>query len=514
MNDKSDSQNELDRVLEKIQEIVKKSTDGDYIYRGEPECYEDPPYYGKVSSGLYRALLFDPIGEESIEESIKDYHIKTIESHIARFEMEILKSAKTYLYETDNETGTDFEILSRLQHYGGKTNLIDFTTDYLIALFFACNRSGHKDGRVVLLERESKDYEVGKPSRLMKRAESQKSVLVQRSKGYINPETVVIIPRNLKPSVLKYLEKYHEISNVQVYNDIHGFIKWFSGYLDPMLEFVKGVIYQNRAGLENSMQEKLKGYKKAYEHFTEALRLKADFTEVYINRGAILRDVNEFDPALKDFNRAIDINPKFANAYNQRGVYYAKIGDAEKALSDFNIAINLDPESANFYNSRGITYKDMSEVNLAIKDYEKAIELDSEFPEAYNNLGLVYDEKGEHDKAIDYYSKAIDLRSFYADAYINRGIAYRDKGDIVYAIFDFNNAILLKSDDARTYYYRGEALLRMERWTEAKADLKKSEDRDVDIMALFFNDYENIEAFEKRNGVRLPEDIKAMLMQR
>ena len=31
MNDQSDSKNELNRVLEKIQEIVEKSADGDYI---------------------------------------------------------------------------------------------------------------------------------------------------------------------------------------------------------------------------------------------------------------------------------------------------------------------------------------------------------------------------------------------------------------------------------------------------------------------------------------------------
>ena len=48
MNDQSDSQNGLSRVLEKIQEIVEKSADGDYVYRGEPECYD------KVSSNLYR----------------------------------------------------------------------------------------------------------------------------------------------------------------------------------------------------------------------------------------------------------------------------------------------------------------------------------------------------------------------------------------------------------------------------------------------------------------------------
>ena len=33
MNDKSNAQNDFSKVLEKIQEIVEKSADGDYIYR-------------------------------------------------------------------------------------------------------------------------------------------------------------------------------------------------------------------------------------------------------------------------------------------------------------------------------------------------------------------------------------------------------------------------------------------------------------------------------------------------
>ena len=44
-NTQSDS---LSEVLEIIHEIVEKSSDGDCIYRGEPECYE------KVSLSLYR----------------------------------------------------------------------------------------------------------------------------------------------------------------------------------------------------------------------------------------------------------------------------------------------------------------------------------------------------------------------------------------------------------------------------------------------------------------------------
>ena len=90
--------------------------------------------------------------------------LKLLKPHIARFETEILKAAKTYLYETVNETISDFEILAQLQHYGCRTNLIDFTTDYLIALFFACDSSYHRDGKVILLKRESEEYDAEKTS--------------------------------------------------------------------------------------------------------------------------------------------------------------------------------------------------------------------------------------------------------------------------------------------------------------------------------------------------------------
>ena len=54
------------------------------------------------------------------------------------------------LMENDTAETTDFEILTEIQHYGGKTNLIDFTIDYLVALFFACDGHHDKDGRVIL----------------------------------------------------------------------------------------------------------------------------------------------------------------------------------------------------------------------------------------------------------------------------------------------------------------------------------------------------------------------------
>ena len=118
MNKQPTDSEQSKNVQKIIQRIIDWSADGDYIYRGENENYGE-----KVSSSLYRDYA-DDINE-------KNFNIEIVQK-------EIIGKAKEFTDETD-----DFEILTALQHYGGKTNLIDFTSDYLIALFFACD-GGYK----------------------------------------------------------------------------------------------------------------------------------------------------------------------------------------------------------------------------------------------------------------------------------------------------------------------------------------------------------------------------------
>ena len=48
---------------------------------------------------------------------------------------------------TTGERVSDLSILTQLQHYESQTNLIDFTTDFNIALFFACDgQPGEMEG--------------------------------------------------------------------------------------------------------------------------------------------------------------------------------------------------------------------------------------------------------------------------------------------------------------------------------------------------------------------------------
>ena len=522
MNTQSRSQNGLNRVMGKIQEIVEKSADGDYIYRGESECY------GKVSSNLYREY------EKEIEAD--SFDIKVVQQ-------EILNEAKEYL----EEISSDFEILTELQHHGGKTNLIDFTTDYLVALFFACDGSHDKLGRIILLENQSEAYKVIKPTKIINRVTSQKSIFVQSETGFIDPVQckVIYIPKDLKTHVLDYLQKHHDISTKNIYNDLQGFIENRRIHKSDYTEFYKGMTCQDRGDLAADQVEKNNWYEKSVEHYSKVLELNPVLVVAHNNRGLAYHKKAEFDNAIKDFNKAIALAPHYTEGYRNRGgaflekgkfdkaiadfkmalalkndyaevyynlgIAYEKKGEYDKAIENHNTAIELKPDFAEAYCARGIVYREIEDHDQEFQNYTIAIKLNPDFAEAFHNRGIVYSLKGKHDNAIEDYTTAIKLNQNQANVYFCRGISYGAKGDYDKAIHDYSYTIELNSDYAEAYCNRGEAWLYLKRWEKAKADLITARDKGLDIIDLFHNDYESIEDFEQKNDIQLPEDIAAML---
>ena len=53
--------------------------------------------------------------------------------------------------ERQGRSYSDLELLAELQHNGAATCLIDFTTNALVALWFACGGNSKRDGKVVAL---------------------------------------------------------------------------------------------------------------------------------------------------------------------------------------------------------------------------------------------------------------------------------------------------------------------------------------------------------------------------
>ena len=353
----------------------------------------------------------------------------------------------------------DFEILTEIQHYGGKTNLIDFTTDYFIALFFACDGHYDEDGRVILQEIDEIRSMIAHPRNPRHRVIAQKSVFVRPPRGFIEPreDEMVIIPLHLKQPMLEHLRNYHAIFTETIYNDLYGFIRNQDIHGNAYTEFYRGFASQNRADGTKTPEGKQQEYEAAITHYTNAIELKPDLVNVYNNRGNVYADKGELDNAIRDFTTAIQLiqlQPDLASAHNNRGGAYADKGELDNAIRDYNKAIQLNPNYAEAYYNRGIGYKEKGKLDNAIRDYTEAIQFQPNFAESYYNRGNAYKEKGDFEKAVTDYSTAIELKPDDAAAYNNRGGVYADKGNFENAIKDYNKAIQLNPNYAEAYYNR------------------------------------------------------------
>ena len=234
-----------------FQEIEKKSKDGDYIYRGEPKCHEN------VSSRLWRKF----------SKNTQNYDVPRVD--ISKVEDELFCGVQKHVPTPDEKK---IDLLSEIQHFGGDTNLIDFTTNYLIALFFACEKLFDENGRVILQDKD-KDEErdmIVEPDIPQNPRDSQHRIVVQKSvffrgpDGIFNPEerNIVTILAHQKKDIMSYLEKYHDISMSTVYGDLHGYIKYQDRHGGGYTQFYAGLASMNQGNCEM-----------AVGHFTRAIDL-------------------------------------------------------------------------------------------------------------------------------------------------------------------------------------------------------------------------------------------------
>ncbi len=99
---------------------------GEYAYRGQEKAEWD------VTSCAYRQLRPKPGDDPE----------PTLEQFIEYHENELIEPARRDGHgERDGRILHDLELLTDLQHYGARTCLIDFTYNFLIALWFACKGS-------------------------------------------------------------------------------------------------------------------------------------------------------------------------------------------------------------------------------------------------------------------------------------------------------------------------------------------------------------------------------------
>jgi len=475
---------EFNKVQDLIAKIVLACKGRDAVFRGEPRQYGVP-----ASSRIYRRYGTDDV--------FNDYFGP------ADIEREIVAKARSVLYADDTP---EMHILTDLRHFGGDTNLVDFSEALPVALFFACNvelgeddeddeddkddedDEDDEDGRVLVLHKDCLGthgdgtielVEAARTEQSRNRVAAQASIFVRPRKGHVDKKlmTEIRVPKDIKMACLEYLDRFHNIRQQTIYNDLAGFIENEENFASASAEFYKG-----------TAKAKLGDYGDAIGHYDAAIRLRPESSDAFNNRGVAKAALRKHADAIKDFDAAIRWRPKDAQAFTNRGAakvglgkyeeaigkYEDAIGKYEDAIKDHDEAIRLRTDLPEAFTNRGAAREALGEPADAIKDYGEAIRLRPDFPQAFLNRGAAKADLGQHGDAIGDYDEAIRLRPEYAEAFFNRGNAKLALDKPADAIGDYDEAIRLRPEYAEAFANRGNAKLALDKPTDAIEDFDKA----------------------------------------
>lgn len=349
-------------IFDIIQEISNLSVEGNYLFRGEPK------HHNKISSTLYRECE-GIVKKADLERELSDFDIEAIEAAI-------LKQVKTFI--TRGEQELDLSISTQLQHYESQTNLIDFTTDLHIALFFACDGQLCENGRIILQKRTS--VPIQQPSGVGHRILAQKSVFVRPKQGYIDQNEakykVVNIPAYLKEDILRYLRNTHGITTETVYNDIHGYIRNKDIHHSAYGEFYIAFVYQSRAEKIEDQREKHELWDKAIERYSNAISDNPNFHPAYANCSTLYWKKEEYDKAIQYRLKALEISPDIAlDPDANRDIKGAWAG---LTIQDPVSALNRILESYDYLEYDERNYQDTVKLRIKVKETYLEAERDSQ----------------------------------------------------------------------------------------------------------------------------------------
>ena len=423
----------LNQFMELVQKIMGNPVyEGGFIYRGEPERYPE------VSSNLWRKYKGCHYHDDFDIESLQKERVNAAKEHIptlannsvtipissiqADHKSRVTVAQSAVVTRRMIEAQHDLEMLTDMQHYGGETNLIDFTRDYFIALFFACDGSFDEDGRIITLDTRNDKVKqcLKEPSNPQNRIIAQKSVFIEPPKGFIEKNLsprISIVPKEDKHYILKGLQIFHNISAETVYNDLHGFITRQKNHQELL-----GVHDAFHKGLNHHLKaDRKKKEKKKKKHYDRALELYE----------AVLDDSQKKRYWDKDYR----YKQTLYKTYNKVGFIYLHQGKLDEAEQCFWKVYDFEHARHNKKTAKnGIAYSYYEGLNN-LPDNEKPPP--KVIAESACGLGLTTCSKGFVDTAIDYYSNAIKIYPDYQDAYINRSEAHFKKGDQENALKDW-----------------------------------------------------------------------------
>lgn len=160
---------------------------------------------------------------------------------------------------------------------------------------------------------------------------------------------------------------------------------------------------------------KLGQFQRALDCYLEALEYIKPDSDILLNMGHCLEELNKFSKAKSFYLKASQLNPQNDNVFYRLGECYAKEKKWVSAITAYEKAISIEDLKEEYYTALGACYFQIKEYNTARYYLKQATEIAPEINTCWIQYALFLLETGDYQTALDvteeakYYSYGIEL---------------------------------------------------------------------------------------------------------
>ncbi|XP_018332006.1 transmembrane and TPR repeat-containing protein CG4050 [Agrilus planipennis] len=163
--------------------------------------------------------------------------------------------------------------------------------------------------------------------------------------------------------------------------------------------------------------------------YRQAISMRSDYTQAYINRGDILIKLNRTKEAQEVYERALLYDRNNPDIYYNLGVVFLEQGKASQALAYLDKALDIDPEHQQALLNSAILLQELGRPELRKMARERLLKLlqkDGSNERVHFNLGMLAMDDKNAEEAEHWFRRAVHLKPDFRSALFNLALLLAD----------------------------------------------------------------------------------------
>jgi TolB-like protein/tetratricopeptide (TPR) repeat protein/DNA-binding winged helix-turn-helix (wHTH) protein len=228
----------------------------------------------------------------------------------------------------------------------------------------------------------------------------------------------------------------------------------------------------------------VESFRRAIEHYHEALRLNPDFPEAYLAMAGAYSSAVE-DRSIPDTEanvrmeeyalKALSLDPNLGQAYRYLGQIRMVERQYKEAETLLRRGLKLTPGNVNTLHLLGLTLRLQGRAEESVPYYDRAVQIDPLSPVINESYGSLLRDLGRFDQSEEQYRKTLRIDPEFAPNYWGLGTLYWSRGDPWGAINWFEQAI--EQAPGSDVYHSWLALMYLEVGLDDRARIEIAETR-------------------------------------